>query len=204
MSKKVQLEQQIKELTLELEELNKQERKIRVSALKDKFDKGEHILVLNKSNPNNINRKSKKWVIEENFDINEFIENKDLIFKFIHKKDEDILKAYLSDDLVKIQYKDKFSEEFKNMGLDFVSTYNEKNIYKFKDLEWYEKESNIGKAIIDNKGFVKVFTEMDFNKGYTYHSNNYTTSPLSYWKPATKEDLFKLLMEDKNDYDYSI
>ncbi len=32
MSKKVQLEQQIKELTLELEELNKQERKISVNA----------------------------------------------------------------------------------------------------------------------------------------------------------------------------
>lgn len=195
MSDKDKLEQQIRELTLELEEIYKKERTHRVNSIKEKLDSGNYILVINISNSNNISHKSKKWAIVDDFNSKEFIENKDFNFKFIHKKDEDILRSYITNNTTKIEYKDKSSETFKNMGLDFIKSYSEKYTYRLKKLEWYEKESNIGKAIINKFGFICIFNKSNFYSGYA-SSESGSTSPLSYWKPATKEDLFKLLMED--------
>lgn len=184
MSDKDKLEQQIRELTLELEEIYKKERTHRVNSIKEKLDSGNYILVINISNSNNISHKSKKWAIVDDFN-----------FKFIHKKDEDILRSYITNNTTKIEYKDKSSETFKNMGLDFIKSYSEEYTYRLKKLEWYEKESNIGKAIINKFGFICIFNKSNFYSGYA-SSESGSTSPLSYWKPATKEDLFKLLMED--------
>ena len=62
-----------------------------------------------------------------------------------------------------------------------------------KEKLWFKDKNNIGKAIVDNLGYVKIFTNEDFYRGWASHKSC-ATSPLSFWHPASKEEVLALLI----------
>lgn len=181
MKKLEQLEQTAKELLAEIEKMKGVVHKSESETMKEKYESGNYIAIFFHTGFN-------AWTTTV-FDKPSFC---DLVkWKLIHKKDKDILDAYLKDNSVEIEIMYlNINDSWSELCDDFIETYDENAEYRLKEKpkKWYEIESNFPCVVIeDDENLLICYNKYEWIDLDKHHSGNF--------RPATKEEILSLLVE---------
>lgn len=135
--------------------------------MKELYNNREWILVKFNNNGHEC-----EWILQDSFNM----DLNGVRLKLIHKKHEDILKAYLEDNNISILWKYKSRDSWSVFNDGFIETYDENLEYKLKVTQ-EEINQVIDKQLAEENGtiklngggtFIKEFASKHFEENKTY------------------------------------